>query len=86
MEKRLPEIVIKGTLQKLIEIEAVLAHYYDVPDEEWNNTVTTPSNRYRIDHMLLTSDGQIQYHSHSCNVYIPFYVSDLNKILGLIES
>lgn len=90
-DKKLPAIVISGPSKKLIEIETILAHYYDVPDENWNNymaeEITNDSTDFN--HLVLYNTGEIEYHNHPANEFktdARFNYKQLNEILTFIEN
>lgn len=83
-----PYISISGTLDELILMEAILAYYYDVPDEEWNNECINfthcPAN-----HLVCNEDGdgKINYLNHP-GLRKPntiFKASQIQEILKHIE-
>jgi hypothetical protein len=85
-KKKLPEIIITGTPQELVEIESLLVMAgYDTPDENWNN--------HQIKMFVTTIycdsiNKKIEYHNHDCSVPEEenFKASEIHKILHYIET
>jgi hypothetical protein len=86
-KKKLPEIIITGTPQELVEIEPllVMAGYYK-SDELWNNhSINQPLTcRAYCDNVK----KRIEYHTHTCDVpeERQFKASEIHKILHYIET
>lgn len=83
--KKLPEILITGKTQDLIEIEALLVMAgYDTPDEEYNNLKLSDSNPRRI---KCYGEGYASYFENIGHAEDGvFKAKDIDKILNFIET
>lgn len=84
-----PYISISGTLDELILMEAILAYYYNVSYEQWNNYIVTGGKMVnKPTHIICGSDtghNSIRYHAHMGWSEKLFKASQLTEILKYIE-
>lgn len=89
-----PYISISGTLDELILMEAILAHYYTVPDEECNNEACDESDPFKMNELgswLICRPepiNNVSYFNHKgfrAKKENSFKASQLEEILTYIE-
>lgn len=83
-----PYISISGTLDELILMEAILAHYYDDQWENWNNEACDIDDHFGLEKhgAWLISTDVLSYHNHDGgSVFKQFKASQIHEILTYIE-
>lgn len=83
--KKLPEFIIKGSLQKLIEIEPLLVMAgYDEQCEGWNNRFVKGDDGDT--ETIWCGEKHVEYHNHDCGERVQFKAHEIHKILYYIET
>lgn len=86
----LKTFAIQGTVQELVELEALLVMFgYDKPNEDWNNTeVKDCKPEFIIAFSKKDSKNgcQVGYYEYIIGYFKSFKASQINEIIKYLES